>query len=68
MVYIYIYPKDLFYPIDTITFHLHITKNSRTIYHYAATWVNGRLKKKVKIHLQHMIPDLILILWHEKYT
>ena len=36
---VWIYPKDYFCPMDYITGNIDITKNSRTIHHYSATWL-----------------------------
>ena len=35
-----VYPKDFFCPLDYETGELVVTKNTRSIHHYAATWVN----------------------------
>lgn len=41
---VYIYPKDYFCPIDYITNKCNITQNTRTIHHYAATWIGKKQK------------------------
>lgn len=45
---IWIYPKEYFCPKDYATGQLNITKNSRTIHHYDATWLTWeqRMEKK----------------------
>ena len=35
---IFIYPKEYFCPLDSITKKLDITPNTRTIHHYTASW------------------------------
>jgi len=56
---IYVYPSDFFCPKDYYTGELTITENTRTIHHYAASWVPdvnfiskvwGRL---VKLYVRH---------------
>lgn len=44
---IWIYPKEYFCPIDYITNKMEITKNTRSIHHYAASWTG----KKQRIYL-----------------
>jgi len=36
---VWIYPKEFFCPKDYVTGKLSITKNSRSIHHYSATWI-----------------------------
>ena len=59
-----IYPSEYFCPINIVTNRLHITNNTYTIHHYAASWVDVRMKKKIKNFMQRLIPESILILWH----
>ena len=53
-----IYPAEYFCPINIITDKLHISENTRTIHHYAATWQNKgyRFKKWIR----RFIPESIL--------
>lgn len=55
----YIYPAEYFCPINVTTDHLNITANTRTIHHYAATWVNskGSWKKRIK----KMLPEKLVM-------
>lgn len=64
---IYIYPKDYFCPINQTTNRIHITSNTRSIHHYAATWTDKEVSviKKIKKILQPFIPEKILLFWHE---
>lgn len=47
---IYIYPAEYFCPINVTTGRIHVEKNTRTIHHYAGTWVDKKfsLKELVK--------------------
>lgn len=40
-----IYPEDYFCPMHSWTKEVTITENSRTIHHYAATWISDEQKK-----------------------
>ena len=46
----YIYPAEYFCPINVTTGRIHVEKNTRTIHHYAGTWVDKKfsLKELVK--------------------
>ncbi len=44
-----IFPKDYFAPMDFITKKTHITENTYTIHHYAATWHSPYQKLVVKV-------------------
>ncbi len=59
-----IYPAEYFSPVHFVTRHLHITKNTRTIHHYAASWKDGGSYWKRKI--QKLIPEFILLYRHDK--
>ena len=56
---IYIYPPEYFCPKNYFTGEMHITENTRSIHHYAATWVNEsrplseRLKKRINFIRAH---------------
>lgn len=45
-----IYPVDYFCPIEMSTHKLIITENTRSIHHYAATWVDKKSKSRGKIY------------------
>jgi len=57
---VYIYPSEYFCPINITTKRLHITPNTCTIHHYAATWMDKKfsLKNFVK---KYMPEDLIVL-------
>lgn len=42
-----IYPAEFFCPKDNRTMELHLTKNTYTIHHYDASWVDARTKKMI---------------------
>lgn len=46
----FIYPSEYFCPINVTTGRIHVEKNTRTIHHYAGTWVDKKfsLKELVK--------------------
>lgn len=62
---IYIYPSEYFCPINITTKRLHITTNTRTIHHYAASWVNKGLKKKIKKIVRYFMPESFLLKYHD---
>lgn len=61
---IYIYPSEYFCPINITTKRLHITPNTRTIHHYAASWTKKGLKKKIKGIVRKFIPETFLLKYH----
>lgn len=56
---IYIYPAEYLCPINVTTGRIHVEKNTRTIHHYAGTWVD----KKISIRecIKRMIPEKLLL-------
>lgn len=44
-----IYPKEYFCPMDYETNKLDITENTRSIHHYAASWINWKMRLKIKL-------------------
>ena len=55
-----IYPSEYFAPINFTTHRIHITKNTRTIHHYMASWTDNS-KKTWKSRLYSIMPEWILI-------
>ncbi len=55
----YIYPSDYFCPISVVTGRLHITENTRTIHHYAATWSNR--KYSLTEILKRILPEPAIV-------
>lgn len=45
---VWIYPKEYFCPMDYETNVINITTNTRSIHHYAASWINWKMKLKIK--------------------
>ena len=61
---VYIYPSDYFNPTNIITHRLHITTNTRSIHHYAASWVDKK-ECALKTVLRSLLPERFL-LWYNK--
>ena len=57
---VWIYPKEYFQPINMTSNRLHITPNTRTIHHYAATWSDK--KPSLKSRLKRVLPEWLLLL------
>ena len=55
-----LYPSEYFCPRDVITKRFHITKNTRTIHHYAGSWSNKKIKKKIKKIIRSLFPEFVL--------
>ena len=62
---IYIYPNVFFSPINLITKRLHITSDTRSIHHFAASWVEPTFRKKIKLIIQKIIPENILLIYNK---
>ncbi|WP_072544752.1 glycosyltransferase family 32 protein [Mediterranea massiliensis] len=63
---IYIYPSEYFCPINIITKKMHITKNTRTIHHYMASWQETNFLESTKNILRKIIPQKILLWYNRK--
>lgn len=46
---VWIYPKEYFCPMDYQTNEMNITENTRSIHHYAASWINWKMRLKIKL-------------------
>lgn len=55
---VWIYPREYFCPINVTTNRLRITPNTRTIHHYAGTWI-GR-KFSIKGMLKRFLPEAMV--------
>ena len=64
----YIYPNDYFNPINIITKRLYITNNTRSIHHFAASWVESSFKEKIKKVIRNIIPQNILLKYNKLKT
>ncbi len=56
----YIYPAEYFCPINVTTGRLHVTANTRTIHHYAATWTNRKFS--VTELLKRILPESLVLM------
>lgn len=56
---VWIYPSEYFCPINVTTGRMHITARTRTIHHYAATWVNSGFS--LKEWLKRLLPESLLL-------
>ncbi len=55
---IYIYPADYFDPMSYYTKQIHLTSNTRSIHHYAATWMSGKRNsflRKMKRRMKNLV-------------
>ncbi len=52
---IMIYPQEYFAPLNYLTNELNITENTRTIHHYAASWINPVEKKISALKLDYSL-------------
>ena len=55
---IFIYPSEYFCPINVVTDKLHVSENTRSIHHYAATWQTKKFK--FKKFIRRFVPEFIL--------
>ena len=63
----YIYPAEYFCPINVTTGRIHVEKNTRTIHHYAGTWVDKKFSLKELV--KRILPEAwvqSLINWKNK--
>ena len=56
---IYIYPAVYFCPINVTTGRIHVEKNTRTIHHYAGTWVDKTFS--LKEFVKRLLPEKLLL-------
>lgn len=56
---IWIYPREYFCPINVTTNRIRIQENTRTIHHYAGTWIDHRFS--LKIYIKRFIPEPLLL-------
>lgn len=63
---IYIYPANYFNPLNIITRRIEITKDTRSVHHYMASWVNYTPKEKIKNFFRPFIPKKILFMWNNR--
>lgn len=58
-----LYPSDYFAPIDFVTGHLKVTKNTRTVHRYMASWKEQQ-NKSTKDYIKHYIPLFMLVVFN----
>lgn len=63
----YIYPSEYFCPVNVTTGRIHVEKNTRTIHHFAGTWMDKKfsIKDSIKRILQEPLVEF-LIRWKNK--
>lgn len=55
----FIYPSEYFCPINVTTGRIHVEKNTRTIHHYAGTWVDKKFS--MKEILKRFLPEFLVL-------
>ncbi len=63
---VYIYPVDYFNPISIVTKRIKITKNTRSIHHFMASWMSESTFDKIKRVLRPLIPEKLLLMWNKR--
>ncbi len=64
---IWIYPSEYFCPINVTTGRIHVEPNTRTIHHYAGTWVDKGFILKIKDIIKRLLPEsFVLAMIHIK--
>ena len=63
---IVIYPSEYFCPINIVTKKLHITKNTKTIHHYTATWVDRSFLYNIKRNIYSLLPEWLIMLYNKR--
>ncbi|MDD7317919.1 MAG: glycosyltransferase [Prevotella sp.] len=61
-----IYPAEYFCPINAITKRMHVTENTRSIHHYAASWVNKTRRDCIKKFIRKLLPEKFLFWWNKR--
>lgn len=56
---IWIYPREYFCPINVTTNRIKIQENTRTIHHYAGTWITNRFS--FKVFIKKFMPEWLLL-------
>ncbi|MBQ8046822.1 MAG: glycosyl transferase [Prevotella sp.] len=55
-----IYPSEYFCPRNIVTKRMHLTENTRTIHHYAASWKTKTWLGQMKKRLRSFLPESLL--------
>lgn len=56
---VWIYPSEYFCPINVTTGRIHVEKHTRTIHHYAGTWVDKKFS--LKEILKRFLPESLVL-------
>lgn len=56
---VWVYPSEFFCPINVTTGRMHITANTRTIHHYAASWADKKFS--LKNWLKRLLPENVVL-------
>lgn len=64
---VWIYPSEYFNPTNIVTRRLYISENTRTIHHYAASWMTPTWQKRLKNSLRKFFPESVL-LWYNRLS
>ena len=51
---LYIYPRDYFDPMVFQTKEIVLTENTRSIHHYAGSWVDRKRQRGIKMHWKRL--------------
>ena len=63
----YVYPSEYFCPVNVTTGRIHVEKNTRTIHHFAGTWMDKKFS--IKDSIKRILPEPLvefLIRWKNK--
>lgn len=63
----YVYPSEYFCPVNVTTGCIHVEKNTRTIHHFAGTWMDKKFS--IKDSIKRILPEpliVFLIRWKNK--
>ena len=63
---VWIYPNEYFCPVDIVTKKLHVTEHTRTIHHYAASWITKTFKQHIIKCIQSALPEKVLLWWNRR--
>ena len=59
----YIYPAEYFCPTNLTTGRIHVKPNTRTIHHYAGSWVDN--KYQFKNFIKKLLPEKLIMVFSE---
>lgn len=61
----FIYPTEYFNPINIISHRTHLSPNTRSIHHFAASWMDNK-EPRIKRIIRNFIPESLLLLWNKR--